>query len=168
MDVMLQIAVCDDDRLMGEYIRQLIEERHAEEKNYQVELFTSGEALLQADKYYDIYFLDIDLKDMSGLDMARTLRCKTDAVLVFVTALKEYVFDAFDVKAFQYLLKPIDEEKFIHVLDQALAECRGKKQAQPLVVRANGVHRNIRRDQILYVENEGRKVVLHLKEEEIS
>lgn len=165
---MLQIAVCDDDRTMGEYLKQLIEGRLTEEKDCRVVLFTSGERLLNEDKYFDIYFLDIDLKDMSGLDMARTLRCKTDAVLVFVTALKEYVFDAFDVKAFQYLLKPIDEERFIHVLDQALAECRGRTQTQPLVIKANGVHRNIQREQILYVENEGRKVVLCLKDEKIS
>lgn len=165
---MLQIAVCDDEESMGEYLEQLIKKGLADERDYRVSVFSSGTELLKAGTDFDIFFLDIDLKDMSGIDMARRLRKETDAVIVFVTALKEYIFDAFDVQAFQYLLKPVDENKFFQVLDKALAECRAKKQSEPLVVRVNGIYQNIPKENILYVENEGRKVVLHLKEGQIS
>lgn len=165
---MLQIAVCDDEKSMGEYLKQLIEKRLSAEKDCRVEFFSSGKELLERGKDFDIFFLDIDLKDMSGIDMARNLRQQSEAVIVFVTALKEYVFDAFDVQAFQYLLKPIDEEKFFKVLDMAIAECKTIKQAEPLVIRVKGIYRNIPRGDILYAENEARKVVLHLKEEQIS
>lgn len=109
---MLQIAVCDDEKSMGDYLKQLIERRLADEKGYRVKVFSSGAELLKYGSDFDIFFLDIDLKDMSGIEMAKSLRRESEAVIVFVTALKEYVFDAFDVQAFQYLLKPIDEEKF--------------------------------------------------------
>ncbi len=165
---MLQIAVCDDEKSMGDYLKQLIEQRLADEKDYRVKVFSSGAELLEYGSDFDIFFLDIDLKDMSGIEMAKSLRQKSEAVIVFVTALREYVFDAFDVQAFQYLLKPIDEEKFFRVLDGAVAECRFERETEPLVIRVKGIYRNIPRESILYVENEARKVVLHLKEEQIS
>lgn len=165
---MLQIAVCDDEKTMGEYLKQLIQRRLGDDKEYRVEVFSKGQELLKEGKNFDIFFLDIDLKDMSGMEMARNLRKDSDAVIVFVSALKEYVFDAFDVHAFQYLLKPIDENKFFEVLDMAIKECRPPKQSEPLVIRVKGIYRNIPRESILYAENEARKVVLHLKEEQIS
>lgn len=165
---MLRIAVCDDEKTMGEYLKQLIQRRLGDDKEYRVEVFSKGQELLKEGKNFDIFFLDIDLKDMSGLEMARSLRKESEAVIVFVTALKEYVFDAFDVHAFQYLLKPIDENKFFNVLDMAIAECRPLKQSEPLVIRVKGIYRNIPKESILYAENEARKVVLHLEEEQIS
>ncbi len=165
---MLRIAICDDEKSMGEYLEGLIEKRLAKERDWQARVFSSGEELLEEGKDFDIFFLDIDLKGMSGIEMARRLRQQSEAVIVFVTALKEYVFDAFDVQAFQYLLKPIDEEKFYRVLDKAIAGCRPQKQSEPLVIRVKGVYRNIPKQSILYAENEARKVVLHLKEEQVS
>ncbi len=165
---MLQIAVCDDDEVMGEYLKQLIERRLKSSGNYKISVFPSGGQLLKEGTRFDIFFLDIDLRDINGIDMARQLRQETEAVIIFVTALKEYIFDAFDVQAFQYLLKPVDEEKFFQVLDKALLECRTLKQSEPLVIRVKGVYRNVPKDSILYAENEARKIVLHLKEEQIA
>ena len=132
---MLQIAVCEDDENMGKYLRQLMEKRLGDNSNCRISVFSSGKQLLKASTQFDIFFLDIDLKDMNGIDMARQLRQESEAVIVFVTALKEYIFDAFDIQAFQYLLKPIDEQRFFSVLDKALVECRTLKQAEPLVIK---------------------------------
>lgn len=165
---MLQIAVCEDEKAMGSYLKQLIDKRLAGRKEYQIEVFEAGWELLESDKKFDIFFLDIDLKDMSGIDMARKLRETSGAVIIFVTALKEYVFDAFDVQAFQYLLKPVNEEKFFRVLDGAVEECLAGKGGEPLVIRIKGTYRSIMRENIVYAENDARKVVLHLKEEQIS
>ena len=99
---MLQIAVCEDEKAMGSYLKQLIDKRLAGRKEYQIEVFEAGWELLESDKKFDIFFLDIDLKDMSGIDMARKLRETSGAVIIFVTALKEYVFDAFTGKAFRH------------------------------------------------------------------
>lgn len=165
---MLQIAICDDEKSMAEYLKQLVEKRLEREKDCSVMVFSSGTELLKEGKNFDIFFLDIDLKDMSGIDMARCLRKEKEAVIIFVTALKEYVFDAFDLQAFQYLFKPVDETQFFKVLDKALLECRLKKQSEPLLIRVNGTYRNIPKNNILYAENEARKIVLHLKDEQIS
>lgn len=165
---MLQIAVCDGDEIMGEKLKQLIESRLQKEEDYRVLAFSTGRRLLESGIRFDIYFLDIDLKDINGIDMARRLRQGSEAVIVFVTALKEYIFDAFDVQAFQYLLKPIDEQKFFQVLDKAVAECRSMKQSEPLVIRVKGVYQNVPKENILYAENDARKIILHLKGEQIA
>lgn len=165
---MLQIAVCDGDEIMGEKLKQLIESRLQKEEDYRVLAFSTGRRLLESGIRFDIYFLDIDLKDINGIDMARRLRQGSEAVIVFVTALKEYIFDAFDVQAFQYLLKPIDEQKFFQVLDKAVAECRSMKQSEPLVIRVKGVYQNVPKENIMYAENDARKIILHLKGEQIA
>ncbi len=165
---MLQIAVCDGDEIMGEKLKQLIELRLQKEGDYRVLAFSTGRRLLESGIHFDIYFLDIDLKDINGIDMARRLRQGSEAVIVFVTALKEYIFDAFDVQAFQYLLKPIDEQKFFQVLDKAVAECKIVKQSEPLVIRVKGVYQNVPKENILYAENDARKIILHLRGEQIA
>lgn len=165
---MLQIAVCDGDEIMGEKLKQLIELRLQKEEGYRVWVFATGRQLLESGVSFDIFFLDIDLKDINGIDMARQLRQESEAVIVFVTALKEYIFDAFDVQAFQYLLKPIDEQKFFQVLDKAVAECKIVKQSEPLVIRVKGVYQNVPKENILYAENDARKIILHLRGEQIA
>jgi len=71
--------------------------------------FSSGEELLLSDKNIDILFLDIQMSGKDGMETARELRKKDkNMILIFVTAVEEYVFQAFDVGAFHYIVKPID------------------------------------------------------------
>lgn len=60
-------------------------------------------------------------------------------MLVFVTGIKDYVFDAFDLYAFQYLLKPIDEEKFAEVLERAVREAAKKKERRVLFIKSRNL-----------------------------
>ena len=107
---MMQIAVCEDEEIVREQIKELIIEQ---KKDCQVVQFVSGEELLAAHESFDLIFLDIQLDGMTGIEVAREFRNRGDEVfLIFVTGAKEYIFDAFDVSAFQYLLKPISEKRF--------------------------------------------------------
>lgn len=61
----------------------------------------------------------------NGIEIAKRMRKQNQrTVLIFVTALKEYVFEAFDVGAFHYLVKPFDDEKFREVLLRAVEQYR--------------------------------------------
>ena len=105
---MIKIAVVDDERYIREDIKNRIELTGS---GAVVDGFPSGEAFLHAGKQYDIVFLDIQLGGMDGIDIARELRQKSEnVILIFVTGTKEHVFQAFDVAAFHYLLKPIEPE----------------------------------------------------------
>ena len=74
------------------------------------------------------------MEGMGGIEAARTLRQSgVDAVVIFITGIREYVFEAFDVSAFHYLLKPTEEQKFMEVLGRAEEEV-GKRKGQKVEV----------------------------------
>lgn len=69
----------------------------------------------------------IEMDSVSGMDLARHIREQEEnsrrrSILIFVTGYREYMEEAFDVNAFHYLVKPLDEEKFAEVFDRAWKE----------------------------------------------
>lgn len=166
----MTIAVCDDEKIICEQIKDLIKLKRTDAV---IELYHTGEALLAAlltaGKSFDIIFLDIQMEGLNGIETARKLR-KTDArtVLIFITGIREAVFEAFDVHAFHYLLKPVQEGKFWEVFTQAEAEAArltGVGQAEKLLWIKNGKRRlPLRQDSILYIENRAKKLEIHTKE----
>lgn len=97
------------------------------------------------------------------MEVAKKIRETSDVIIIFVTALKEYVFEGYDVGAFHYLLKPVDEQKFMEVMDKAISQIKKEKNTQPLIIRMDGNYIKIPVNNIIYAENEARKIVLHTK-----
>ena len=162
---MLKIAICDDEQPIREYLKRLVEKCTEAE----VSLFADGVALLADPTAFDLILLDISLnqdpnaKEPNGMETARKIRERSDALIIFVSALREYVFEGYDVGAFHYLLKPIDEQKFTEVMDRAIRQIRSKKNAEPLVIKVGGNYVRIPVDDIIYAENQARKIILHTK-----
>ncbi len=105
-------------------------------------------------------FLDIQMDGMNGIETAGELgERQEDAVLIFITGIKEYVFDARDLYAFHYLLKPLDEKKFAEVLEKAAWEAKKKKEKKCIFLKT----RNLMLDQshILHVESRAKKQEIH-------
>lgn len=100
--------------------------------------------------------------------MAETVKRQSGTLVILIGSDKEQVFDAFEVEAFHYLLKPLEEEKVKQVLLRAVKKKREWKDKEPLIIRVNRSYYHIRKEQILYIENLGRKVVLHMKSKEIA
>lgn len=123
--------------------------------------------LLASGKRFDIVFLDIRMEGMNGIETAKKLRKQQgDIILVFITGMKDYVFDALDLYAFQYLLKPVDEGKFAEVLERAVREAARKKERRVLFIKS----RNLTLDQseILYIESRAKKVEIHTERQNIE
>lgn len=157
----MKIAICDDEIETGQQIEAFIRQRN---EDCHIELYVSGEALLAAEVSFDLIFLDIQMEGMDGISVARELRRReSDAVLIFITGIREAVFDAFDVSAFHYLLKPVEEEKFGKVYRRAEAEIRRRKGQGPVVIQVRGRSLALERRDILYLESRGRKAEIHLK-----
>lgn len=162
---MLKVAICDDEQPIREYLQKLTEQCMTAE----VSVFGNGEALLNSKTPFDIVLLDISLNregegtNLNGVEVARQFRRKSDVIIIFITALREYVFDGYDVGAFHYLLKPLNEQKFREVMEKAVSQLQ-KKTEETLMVKMGGSYVNIPVSNIVYAENTARKITLYVKD----
>ena len=106
---------------------------------------------------------------MDGMALARRLRSlppDRQPLIIFVTGYESYVYQAFDVEAFQYLVKPVDEGRFADVFRRAAEKLSvlEKQRRRTLLVQYAGASRVIPLENIRYVESRGHKLLLHLKE----
>ena len=117
---MINIAVCDDEKCMSEKIEKLVEDFFRKKNtNISVSEYSSGEELLKSNERIDILFLDIGMRGMDGIETARKLReCRFHGFLIFITVLKEMVFQSFEVQPFDYLVKPVQEEHFEKTMER--------------------------------------------------
>lgn len=167
---MMKIAICDDEKNIRAYLSALIKKQGMDCDI--TEYATAGDYLAGGVEY-DILFLDIELEcpgqDMDGMEMARQIRSMEDTkqpIIIFVTGYEKYVYDAFDVGAFQYLLKPVDEHKFAEVFrraaDQAVADAeQGKK---VLMIQYGSTGKTIPLHDIYYMESQNHKIAIHTKD----
>ena len=168
----MRIAICDDEKNIRELMANKVEKQYPDAE---IIFFQSGEELLLSDEYIDILFLDIQMSGIDGMETARELRKKDKSViLIFVTAVEEYVFQAFDVGAFNYIVKPIDDGKFSDVLHRAVDEWSSQNinEKEPeeryVLINNSGVHTKVILDEIVYAEVFNRKVVIHKLDGEIE
>ena len=123
--------------------------------------FYSGRELLQSSETFDIIFLDIIMDGLDGMKTARLVREKAfDKLLVFISASRDYVFDAYDVEAFQYLLKPVEDKKLKSVLRKAVRKTEERSQAFIIVSRERQ-KKKLFLDDIYYFEIRGRMIDAH-------
>lgn len=171
---MIRIAICDDEKNIRAYLRTLVRKQDSESE---ITEYASADEYLSGGMEHDLLFLDIEMKGaasgMDGMSMAKQIRnmeLDRQPVIIFVTGYEEYVYDAFDVGAFQYLLKPINEQKFAEVFsraaEQILSEAEQKKKT--LIIQYGSESRAIPLDSIYYLESRNHKVVLYLKEGELE
>ncbi len=169
---MIRTAICDDEANTRAYLASLIQKQpYACEI---AEYASAGECL--KDREMDVLFLDIEL-DLSGsglseMALAKKLRqqkLNPRLIIIFVTGYEQYVFDAFDVDAFQYLLKPVDEQKFAQVFARAMEQIQSeRKSVRALTMQSSSVSRTIPLDDIYYIESSNHQVILHLREETLA
>lgn len=124
----------------------------------------------------EVVFMDVEMPGMSGVECARLIQDKNPkTIMVFVTAHEEYMADAFEVYAFDYLLKPFRLERAMHTLDlirQRLRESAGAQDAPQKPVRFNAPARIMLRhregvsfvdlNDILLVQREERATVVYV------
>lgn len=163
----MRIAVCDDEKNLVEELTVRIKKI---DRECSVFCYTEGTSLLR-DGCFDLVFLDIAMEPVNGMEVARRLREMNRKVLiVFITALKEYVFDSFEVGAFWYLLKPVSEDKLKEVLSRAKKQWEQQNGSgeRQIFIQTKSKNYVLPVNDILYLENQKRKIVVHTKEELIT
>lgn len=157
----MKIAVCDDDTVAVQTLFACIREYlDSKQIAYCLTDFYDGESLLSHLTYFDLIFLDIHMGRINGLETAKSIKKHyPHSSILFVTALKEYVFDAFEVCAIGYLVKPFDRQKLFSALARFLA--MNQKQDAYLITQNRNRVLKIAHAQITYCEVYNHSIIIH-------
>ena len=162
----MRIAVCDDnpkelERIKGCFCRI---QGYDLVCSYFDSTSTVMEILKTENSPYDLYILDIEMPGMNGLKLAKSIREKDSrALFVFLTSYTRYMKDVFDVVTFDFIEKPISDEKLLQILGRAATYLNITSQHFSFGYRASRY--SLKYDRILYIEKKGRQALIHTFED---
>lgn len=182
----LSILIADDEPHARRYIKELLSKDLDVEVIYECK---NGQEVLSflKNKIPSIIFLDINMPGISGVEVASKLK-STASLIIFSTAYEQYALKAFEVEAFDYLLKPYGDKRFFDVLHRAKLTLERIEQATfgekftelykehhqttsphltEFVVKEKGFKRVIHINEILYMEANTIYAVLHLNNDRV-
>lgn len=179
----LSVLVVDDEPHARRYIKGLLAKDSDVAMIYECK---NGQEMLNflKNKEPNIIFLDINMPELTGIEVASQLEM-VETLIIFSTAYDKYALKAFEVKAFDYLLKPYSDERFFDVFNRAKSTIERFKQATfsekfvtlyqeynqklsphltDFVIKEKGFEKSINVEQVLYIEASSVYAVLHLKD----
>ena len=162
---MLKIAICDDNTSFVQQITSVLDNWNNKPADIVYQTFENGDALVETHSKnpFDIILLDIVMPLINGIDVAREIRQNDKNVkIVFLTSSPEFAVESYTVKANNYLLKPLDEEK----LYQCINEFHGEISSNARTVTVKGVHsvHKIPLTSVEYVEAQNKRIIFKLKD----
>ncbi len=168
----MKLAICDDEKRIRDIIAESVKE--VSEK-IEIEFYADAKGILSASFDCDILFLDIQMPGIDGMGAARMLRSYgKKTVIVFVTALEDQVFNAFDVGAFNYIVKPFTKAKIIEVLNKAVKQAEDQRLVEAAIseqeeagrtitVKSGGTNTRVILSEVQYAEIYDRRIILHME-----
>lgn len=167
MNYQMRIAVCDDDPNDRQSLLRLIAE-YLDMHNYHIGIdeFDSGEAFLESDvEKYDLAVLDIFMGELTGIQTARRLTEEHPKLqIIFCSTSNAYAAESYDVAALRYFIKPISREKLYATLDRFF---HVHTSLRTLTYKQNRMDESIYISEILWVEADGHKSILHTRKGDI-
>lgn len=164
---MYKVAIVDDDARIREQLQSYIQ-NYQEKTGVQFQLQVFGFAELFLTNYrpvFDLVLMDIDMPGINGLDAARRMReLDEKAVLIFVTNLAQYAIKGYEVAATDFVVKPVDYQKFEHKLTRALKYVPDR-QSPSLLLKTETGTATVSMDDITYIEVQGHTVSYHTRKE---
>lgn len=163
---MIKVAIVENELEQIAITSSMIE-RYSKEYSevFSIDSFTNGYDFLESNvDAYQIIFMDIDMPNINGMDMARKLREKSnDSVLIFVTNLPQYAIDAYKVSALDFLLKPVTYADFTLAMRRAIASIK-KNETSSFVLNIHGALMIFKCEDIVYIEMVKHDVNIHLSD----
>ncbi|MGN0482235.1 MAG: LytR/AlgR family response regulator transcription factor [Lachnospiraceae bacterium] len=163
---MIQIALCDD----SSYMRKVTKERllqYSVQKNIELQIqeYETGEQLLEVErsqeKQHDLIFIDYEFEEKgeNGLEIIRKLRkFQKNTKVIFLSSYPQVVFQSFEVDAFRFLVKPLEEEKLFQAMDDFLDLLTEER---ILTVKIDGENGLIEEGSMTHIEGFGKSCILY-------
>ena len=161
---MLQIAICDDDKHCRDMIRDaLLRFTNKRDIEIKADEYSGGSALISSGIHYDLIIMDYMFEESSedGIDYSRRIRDYGNTVpIVFCSSYSEAVFKTFEVDAFRFIKKPIDDSEFMEMMDAFVKRIRT---GDYLIVKADKEWIPVHLDDVIYIEAKGKRTFFYLK-----
>lgn len=166
----MQIAVCDDQKEI------LLEVEHRVKKYFPEHSVVSFQTPIELENYIsdkakpdvDIIFMDIVFEQDNGIYAVRDIQQKfPDIKIIYLTGYIDFVRDVFETDLVYFLLKPIDDAKFVDALGKAIREIKDNP-VEKLTIESKSQIRCIPINRITYVESDKRKAIVHMNNEMIT
>lgn len=156
----IKIAICDDEKIILDYtyfkIKKTIEELYGD-KEKEISKFINGNLLLNEidniDKGYDLVFLDIDMPEIDGFEVAESIRkYNKDIIILFLTSKDELVYESFKYSPFRFLRKSKLDEELEEALNNVIKMIEKRKEEKHYVFDTDKGEIMFDIDDILYIE----------------
>ena len=157
--MVIRAAIVEDEKEQYEYYGKMLE-AWGKERDIRLNITYAGSAeefLFKYDRQglFDLIFLDVCMKGMNGMELARAIRrFDRNVQIMFLTGVSEYVFEGYEIGAVRYLVKPVDENKLADPLD-ACKEKLENRSEDFLTFKYLGENLKIARNEIIYVQVAG-------------
>lgn len=165
----LRCLIVDDDSVSRMMLEELARQTDAIELVGSCPGPVAALGILQREKI-DVIFLDVEMPEMTGLELIRILETRPEIILV--TARQEYAVDAFDVEVADYLLKPVTLPRFLKAVNRILERRKRGARVETEEVARDSVYVRIRSQlvkiptaDILWVESNGDYVTIQTERE---
>ena len=154
----MKIGICEDILEHGQLLQAMIEEYYSAKKaECEVMLFSSGTAALESAfaAEADVFFIDIELGDMTGTELIKQLQALNPGCYFAVTtAYRKYLDDAIDLRVLRFLDKPLEKARVFSALDKAEEEIN--RQLVVIKGKNNKTYR-FKQEDVIYAESKFRK-----------
>lgn len=163
---MIRIAICEDNKEQQNHLEKLILSQEKKD-SFEIHKFDSGENLIKevdAGQSFPIILLDMKMKELDGIQTAEAIRKRNEkSIIIIVTSILEYAVDGYSVDAFDFILKPVAQDKFGKVFRKAIKKIQTDKK-KTYVVETRDKLSVLKLNQIVYFESDKKKVTVHCKE----
>lgn len=120
----MKIAICDDSKIILEYMSEKIKAIFNNKKcNVKIEKFDNGKDLIKTilNDHFDVIFLDIDMPNISGFDIARKIQYSATAIpIIFISNLEDSVYESLKFRPFRFIRKSHFEEEINDVIEDIM------------------------------------------------
>lgn len=165
---LIKTAIVEDEKACSEQLTKYLE-RYANEHDVEIqaEIYPNGDEFLSVGRSFDVIFMDIEMPGTDGLSVVKRLReTDGDVIVFFVTGLAQYAVNGYEVRAFDFMVKPVGYYDFAIKFSRAVESIAGKRKCEIWVKSRQG-KKLVTADKLMYVEIMRHNLVFHTTEGDV-